>query len=496
MEGFGLRCHDVGFHARHELRVQRNRARGVKTRSGVRRIPVGAGGKDLCLAADDAMVGFASYMRRPSKDKTVFADIDDPAKLVGAARTQSDAIWALKMGAADASAVNHSLRHTWATSVLAAIVIPKPVSPIGKELIYQLPMVNRSDLDHVSPSLSIYPLSADRVGMWLGHAAVDTLMTSYGHCIWWAASDCCYTQAQSAPWDDVTIACLLGKVSASILKRRKASGADESLGRQVSGVIQYYMPDNTPPLLDIDANQAAAPIVLSTLALKDAAEPDVAVVLSIDRLERLLAMRSDPNVGRERWAKHFADLTGIALTSIEVLTQAYAEIVNETGFVDFEPEEQRGGRDARVGVRAGHVARLRTLRRLGALLKSSEAFRLQAAELGRRWARGVRKSMPMLVVRSVDELKVALAWLGELGYLPEHLIVHTYLVSDADRSTLGGDGLRVVPSTEPPSRVRQILPVAEFGVSASEAGLLAAERDFQRVLFELAVWARARMFGS
>jgi len=493
MEGYGLRCHDVGYASRHELRVQRNRARGVKTPSGVRRIPVGAGGKDLCLAADDAMMGFASYMHRPRNNKPVFADIDNPEKLVGAARTQSDAIWALKMGAADASAVNHSLRHTWATSVLAAIAVPKPASPIAKELIYHLPMASRSDLDQVSPSLSVYPLSADRVGMWLGHAAVDTLMTSYGHCIWWAASDCCYTQAQSAPWDDVTIGCLLGKVSASVLKRRKASGAGESLGRQVSGVIQYYMPDNTPPLLDIDADQAATSIVSSTLASKAAAEPDVAVVLSIERLERLLALRSDPKARKERWAKHFADLTGIALTSVEALTQAYAEIVNETGFVDFEPEERRSGRDARVGVSAGHVIRLRALRRLGTLLKSSEAFQVQAAELARRWANGVRKSAPVLVVRNADELKAALAWLGELGYLPGHLIVHTYLVSDADWAAFGVDGLRVVKSTELLSRVRQILPISEFGVGASEAGLLAAERDFQRMFFELAVWERAGM---
>jgi hypothetical protein len=74
--------------------------------------------------------------------------------------------------------------------------------------------------------------------------------------------------------------------------------------------------------------------------------------------------------------------------------------------------------------------------------------------------------------------------------------VSTFNVSPAELKKVKLDGVQFSVAASPVSRARQDVPAPNYGVEVVQADDLPIDREFQRVMFALAVWAGAGLFDE
>jgi hypothetical protein len=192
--------------------------------------------------------------------------------------------------------------------------------------------------------------------MWLGHSGVDTFVKTYGHCIWWSASDSCYVNAQQTQWSDTTYARLIGIDRTTITKLKKSYPVG-STSTVTNFVVSYYLKGHLPNLVETN-NAGLAPVDDFSLTPID---PDITF------LEPLFAYRHMDGFELSVISGILEREHSLTKASSEFLVRAYRQVVNGTGFSDFEPKADKTGRSLRKGVKRLASPRIKLIRKIARL---------------------------------------------------------------------------------------------------------------------------------
>lgn len=491
MEGIGLLHRDLARGAFQEARVKRNTTRYIKTHHGTRRICVSLSSHRLYTEVNSIYAINEKYGKDDGGKGLIFADPDRPDELLESNQIRNVASWAIKESSGDMTAILYSLRHTWATAAMATFLLNDPTSPIAKALLAALPGLDQREIKFLRPSPDIYSLGVDRIAMWLGHASIDQVIPTYGHCIWWVCGDYCFKEAQGDPWSDVTIAQLLNVGRPGLLYHLSKAAESETKSTQglraqtIHAALNWYIKD------------AGVRSIADSL---DKDGPSKAL-LSQDRSPKNLRLRFMEKMFDMRARNTTVTLTNLGATlthefdipkpQADLLANAYMNLLKETRFRDFEPEEQRTGPDAKFGVLNGQLSRRTLLSKISTKLDAAPEDSETAANIARDWARNVNGRAPLLVSDTTSNLQSSLLWLHSLGYVSQDLVVHVYNAADDDLRNIGANALGSIDAKSPVSRHEPGVPTPEFGIDVVSGDALPIGRNFQRAMFALAVWERA-----
>lgn len=491
-EGYGLRQSDYWANQGSALSVRRNLTRGVKSPSGLRRVSVGLSNSVFKFGIRSIFTYGRHYGRITPDETPLFIDSkESSSNLLQWSQVRGHASWALKTAALDSSAVIHSLRHTWGSSALCMLLLPDPSGPIAKAIVTGLPEIDKTELQTVHPNPDAYANFTDVLSMWLGHGSVDTLITTYGHTIWLSVSDRCFKAAQLDPLPNGANALLMGLDRSTVSKRRKEMRALEAPALEVHQTISQYIGDVIPSLLH-------APVdTLEQLSGEELSAPhNMDQRTQIEVVAHFLAIRHFEKQDKDGIATRLSDTLGVSADVSSALFSAYVEVVNETGFTDFEPIGTLGGRQARFGLKQAQVVRRNLLSRIQELCSCDLKFLACTGTIARRWVQSVKATSPMLVLRDMQNLRNAKEWLLTIGYEAHSIKVTLYRVPDSDLLPSDMPEIQIARSTTPMGRGIQTLVMPEFGLTTLATQRLPGEREFQRVLFALAVFDRAGLLET
>jgi hypothetical protein len=479
-EAYSAQHRQFDFFNYSTMSVRRNLASSVKTASGARLVPIGIGSRDLqCSVKNYCLKAVDLYDYKSGKEllSWIFIDPDDDDKLIGWTKTRAISSWALKTATGNASTVYYSQRHSYATAVAWKLLCPEPQSPIVRAISGHLPKIDSDAFAKLYPPPGIYGKSIDRVGMWLGHSGVDTFVKTYGHCIWWSASDSCYVNAQQTQWSDIAYSRLIGIERSSITKRRKSITAG-SASTEVNFVVSYYLSGLVPNLIEPNSSDIS-PIAEFSL---DPVEPDMSF------LEPLFAYRSMDGFEFDVITAILEREHNLTRADSKFLVHAYVQIVNETGFTDFEPQVKRTGRDLRKGVKRHASPRLKLIRKIDRLSSHYTNFTSLSTQISKSWRLHVVKDVPGITVANTKEVLHCVDWLVQLGYEKSGLQITHFNAAEEQLSALATTDILTVKSEVPLSRVKQLIPASEYKVVPVSSDKLPIDHDFQRILFALSVW--------
>jgi hypothetical protein len=455
MEGIGLQHRDFNFSSYSELLVTRNSTRSIKSRHGRRRMVLGLSGQRLFTEVNTIFAVNAKYGSSPTGKTSVFADPENRQLLLNEDGIRSVAAWALKTSSENLDAIVYSLRHTWATSALTEFLIDVPKSPIAKQLLQSLPKLDERELTNLLPAPANYSLATDRIAMWLGHGSIDQVIPTYGHCIWWIGSDYCNRAADRSPWDDETVARLIGVARTSIQHHRTKAGESVPLNEQLHAVTAYYIKAAAIPPISRPSQAKRA----KTKSL-DATDP--VRLRPIKFIETFFGMRHSDGLDFPELATRLTKDHGMPMAQAVSLINAYVSVRDETEFTDFEPVSQKSGRDARHGVLQRQLIRRDFLGAIERSFKKDPGAQLVAASMARQWAQSVEQHTPLLISHDPRQLQQAVAWLRSFGYANCDLAVRFFHYPESDIHTLKMVEYNFEKCTKRLSRLDHVIPMPEF----------------------------------
>jgi integrase len=498
MEGIGLTHRDIVRGPFQEARVKRNTTRYVKTRAGTRRICVSLDMPRLQVEVNRKCLISETYGASDGGAKLIFADPEPPANLIETSQVRSIASWAIKESTGDATAIVYSLRHTWATAALASLLIDKPVSPIAQTLFAELPSLDTRELAQSNPAHSIYSLGIDRVAMWMGHASIDQVIPTYGHCIWWVCSDFCFTVAHQSAWSDETIATLLRVPRTSYFYYKSPNAqsladnehAAESKAQKAHAAISHYANEAGFSAMEINLNEPDAATLESN---SDALDKS----LNLSFIEKLFDIRAHHQKSTfDNMGGILNNDFGIPLSSAEALVNAYTSILKESKFKDFEPAINKVGADARTGILQTQKSRRELLFTITKRNSGDPLGWDDVARFASEWVRNVDHKSPRMVFDTVANFISAYQWLLSLGYKSQDLTVSAANLSGKGNAELNKMSIDPIISKSSLSRHDLIGNALEIGIQIDSGTPLPTGRDFQRVMFALAVWDRSGLLKT
>jgi len=478
-EAYGLQHRQLDLETSgRPLNVRRNRGSTIKTSSGTRNVPFHIGGDNITLFAKSIYkvnYSYKLFSELKELDTWIFSDPDNQAVLIGWSQTRARASWAVKEASGNQSSVSYSFRHTYATSVSFGLLCQNPIIPILKCFAKHLPEVSNIDLH---PSWTIYGKGIDRISMWLGHSGPDTFIRTYGHCIWWSASNSCNINSPKLKWKQEFYATLIG-IDRSMLSK----AANENLNLFKFELLQHHLKKyikefgpNLPEIKPIDSLSKAS---YAAPAQTNAAIEDIIL---------LLDLRHYTNFDISRLGHILSHNHNIEINDAILLSNSYILAVNESSINDFEPFHQRSGRRERTGVSRERGSRKRLIRSIDRYLNKSTTNRAITAELIKLWRLLAMAKTPGLYSSTLIDAKLSAQWLLDLGYECKDILITHFNARQNDVEDLRASDFECAISSEQLSRVNQIIPNSEFIVSPITSSKLPVKHDFQRCLFILSIW--------
>lgn len=487
-EGYGLKLMEFRDRQQTGVRLRHTVIRALKTFA--RTVPISLAGP-AGIPLIEARVKLASKQGSEARSALFFDETR--GQLFDHIQMHAIGNWAMKQSTGDGDAVQYSLRHTFATSVMSQLLLPgERSSPIAVQVAESLALPAEAliSLAQLHPGADRWPLQLDRLGMWMGHAGVTTLARTYWHGAWWVSGECSAREAQRRPWRSATMGALLGVTDAAFRLRlpKRTDGTRATDGSRTAAAMEAIVRTLTVRNL-VDRLAVNQP---EDSAREPAAERPAALVL--DAL--LMARRSsdeDLTVLGELAASRLA----VPRAEAEAFFKAYDDVGSSTAMFDFEPDSLRPQPYAAMDVDAGADLRDGLLASAVQQMQGDKVWARSMMALLQDWQAEVNGAAPnpRLVSRRLEQLKQHLQVLKQMGYAANVLVLHVYAATPDDIDSCRALVQQVVVSDTKLSRAARIGVRVEFGLEVAAGRGLPIGRDWHRAMLGLAAAGRAGLFG-
>jgi len=389
---------------------------------------------------------------------------------------------AIRAASCNDAAVFHDLRHTFATKLLLAEhpieSSHPPLVRMAGRLLGEL-AANAGLARLVTGTASGNPFVIDDAAQVLGHANSDTLLNVYFHGASILLADTALVANRDVHVDDGRLANMLGKERTALVKlrsrRAKLREATDS-----GSLIRHYLgklPKESAAANDTSVKEDPG---LQPINIEDKFSPVL--------FDRLLCHRKITGLTLIE-LKELARQWDIPIELMGNALQRYRDLVCETGFDDFEPDNSElitTPPSRSEGVLRGRQEREATLQRISELFKRSEQFSECFTATTQAWRKNVDGRMPMLVSSDIDNFKQTLVLLRALGAKDEQMVfkavgnVQSPLLVEFQKSHSLDDFSANGRFSRGPRNVK----VEEIGISISQlAGSKVPDgRDFHRLM--------------
>jgi integrase len=407
LEAFGLAAHQFDVYQNHHLSVTRTIVADLKTKWSRRVIasPLLAGPMVERLTQEIQLARTS-----PREVQYLFEADTRDFRINSVSKISALATTALRVATDNPAIVPHHLRHSFGTilgiAVLAAPGSPGPLTRLATRLLGSGYASGASSvLDHPKD----WPFGIDALANVLGHADVGMFLNTYFHASHWVISDRC-AQWQPRCLQQARLANILNvdRTTLSKLKTRlktRHSKSDISFDEVVNEISRRH--EDTATHQQVDHFQSHA-------QYSD----------HWSHVFRALLYRIDNELNLdEMWSYARAHL-GFSPEKIQAISRRYAHFVRETGFDDFEPASSElidAVASHRSGVSRGRLERESFTSSVQQWVNAASENRCALEELLRIWVARVDPTSPRIVCQNMDELRMTIMTLENLGATATHL---------------------------------------------------------------------------
>lgn len=407
LEAFGLSeaQFDEGDDLLH-LSVSRTQIADLKSRSGRRVIP-----RPISRQSTSDYVKKAVLLARTSKRTTGYL-FESPTRdkhILPVGPITCAATVALRAASGTATVVPHTLRHSFATILgLALFTADKTNSSLHQlEALQDFHYLNMNGL-RIKEILRLpkdWPFGVDAIAMALGHADSSTFLNVYFHGSHLVIADRC-KHWQPRQVKQVHLAEMLGRERTALSKLGKQLARDKAkpmfnADAVIRALVQRQSQPEAPKQSIQQASAAPAP------------HPN-----RWELFLRALEYRQGQELSLEGMKTYAIECLQLASEDVERMVEAYARVVCEAAFDDFEPRSSQLIKPIsshQKGIARGSAEREDFIARTQAWALSSKENFERLVKFIDNWLSRVSASHPTVVCRSEDELDKALEVLQALG---------------------------------------------------------------------------------
>lgn len=499
-EALGLSLNHVVSRNPLGFRIARNNVRDLKTKKYSLRIVTPLLTDTKFQKHMESVVELA--IQSPVENESLFADTEFKNQLYSKSRIGRAVTTVLRSATGNLSVVPYSMRHSAATR-LSHFSFRSPRKMPLTELV-ENSLKGMLDADSITAcfdqGFAAWPFWIDRVGMYLGHSGVDTLLNTYWHTSHVCIAEQTWHASQDIHFIDQQLASMLGRDRSTILKQyeRLASphSSDANKPKNSELLISHYINKSLIPMLGDDLTIDNRKQTRRKPSSDTAVENESCRWIAYDRL---LCARLDQGL---TFAQLYDQSQQFYLGKKDArkFIDAYRSIVQETGFDDFEPDNSEilavtSKRNA--GCLRGAAERERGLTAAHRLSKSDDKFAEHLRLFVNLWIERTNPSFPWFVACSKDEVIQIIELLSSLGVKQHQFeFCHCHFDMSQFRKTLLVDQIdnAILQNTRISSGPKGIR-VSEIGIRVGqESGAKIGDyRDTHRMALVLAAIVRASL---
>lgn len=498
-EAIGMRAWHILATNPMVIRAARNAARDLKT--------------DNSLRASYSMLAHPEHEKHfnhavelsgisPTTNPYIFADTESQGQLYPPWKIGQAVTMSLRMATGNPGVVPYSLRHSVATRLAHWVFKPPraiPLSPhIGNTMKGSLH--EESIFSIFEQGFVAWPFWPDRVGMHLGQAGSDTLLGTYWHSSNVRLAECTWHACENISFTDAQLANMLGRERSAITHQRKRllSGVTTdapSINICEQLIVRYA---NKSGLPSIGEEFASSTPPASKVRRKDEAGTEMASSMWVV-YDRLLCDRLAQQLSLAQMAEKAASMD-IASGWMAKFIEAYMDIVSQTGFADFEPENSEILNETarrKEGAIKGATERERGVVAAHKLVKSDEGFAQSLREFVALWISRVDSKYPWFVARDKSELQLILQVLAKIGVNNSQLEIRccNFEATRLDRLLSKEQMASAVVQNQRLSQGPKNIRVSEIGIQVIQEAnsKIGDNRDTHRLALILASISRAEL---
>ena len=259
-EAFGIRTKHIIAKIPIAIKIARNAARDLKTGNSLRVA-------HSMLAPDEQEKHFNAVVeladRSPVNNAYLFDDQEQFKKLYSTWEISKAVTNALRDQTGNPRTVRHSMRHSAATRLTHwAFVSPRSI-PLSKYVENTLKgsLKEQSIFDCFEQGYSAWPFWIDRIGMYVGHAGVDTLLNTYWHTSSLRLAEHTWLASDNNPVTEPQLANMLGLSRTAILHQRdrlfSSANAKPSKNIIIESLITHYIGKSDIPVIGDSFDEAS-----------------------------------------------------------------------------------------------------------------------------------------------------------------------------------------------------------------------------------------------
>lgn len=498
-EAYGIRAKHFLSTDPITIKIARNASRDLKTGNSLR-------ATQSMLASADQSKLFRGAMelcnQSPAHNSYLFDDQEMVNQLYPTWRIDKAATNVLRAKTGNPRVVPYSMRHSAATRLTHwAFTSPRTI-PLSNHVEKTLKgsLNEQAFFSCFDQGFSAWPFWIDRVGMYVGQSGVNTLLNTYWHTSGLRLAEHTWFVAEKNPLSESQLANMLGRDKSAIShqkKRLQSSVNPEHLDDNIiESLILHYVEKSDFPTIGHHFIDEFSQKVPKTSNQDSNTDTDEIRWIGYDRLMRT---RLDKSLTLDQ-VKTLATKFSLSKLKSQTFIAAYVDIVRETGFADFEPNNSEilaviSKRN--LGISPGAKQRERGLSTANRLATSTDDFTPKLNEFARLWIGRVDSKKPWLVARNESEFHLMIEVLLKLG-VSESQLEYSYCNFDQRRLSklLTKQQLEDADSQQQRlSRGPQEIRMSEIGirVEQSSQSKIGDNRDTHRLILMLAAISRAEL---
>ncbi len=504
-EAYGLRANHILSTNPVTIKIARNASRDLKTGNSLRTTHSMFASTELSKHFSGAV---ELHKQSTSSNAYLF---DDPEhfnsnnnanKLYPAWRIDQAATNVLRSITGNPRVVPYSMRHSAATRLTHWAFISPRTIPLSNHVEKTLKgtLDEKAFFSCFDQGFSAWPFWIDRVGMYVGHSGVNTLMNTYWHTSSLRLAEHTWFAAEKMPLSESQLANMLGLVNSAISHQKKRLQSlvnpETSGDNKIESLIIHYVEKSDLPII--------GHLFIDELSHKAPKKNSHDSSMNSDAIrwkdyDKLLCTRLDKSLTLDQ-AKELSTRFALNKKKSHAFIDAYTDIVQETGFADFEPNNSEIlaiSSKRNLGVTRGAIERERGLSTANRLATSSEEFTPKLIEFVHLWIARVDSKKPWLVARNESEFHLMVEVLLKFG-VNETQLEYCYCNFDQQRLSklLTKQQLeRSVSQQYRLSRGPQEIRMSEIGIRVEQTSQskIGDNRDTHRLILMLAAISRAEL---
>ncbi len=498
-EAYGIRAKHFLSTDPITIEIARNASRDLKTGNSLRAT------QSMLASADQSNLirgDMELCKQSPDHNAYLFDDQEMVNQLYPTWRIDKAATNVLRDKTGNPRVVPYSMRHSAATRLTHwAFTSPRTI-PLSNHVEKTLKgsFNIKTFFSCFDQGFSAWPFWIDRVGMYVGQSGVNTLLNTYWHTSGLRLAEHTWFVAEKNPLSESQLANMLGRDKSAIshLKKRLQSSVnsehpDDNI---IESLILHYVEKSDLPTIGHLYIDEFSPIVPKTINQDSSINRDEMRWVGYDRL---LRTRLDKSLTLDQ-VSTLATKFSLSKLKSQTFIAAYVDIVRETGFADFEPNNSEilaviSKRN--LGISPGAKQRERGLSTANRLATSTDDFTPKLNEFARLWIGRVDSKKPWLVARNESEFHLMIEVLLKLG-VSECQFEYCYCNFDQQRLSKLLTKQQIEDSDSQQQRLSrgpQEIRMSEIGIRVKQTpqSKIGDNRDTHRLILILAAISRAEL---